>query len=253
MTKREICERLIDLRDQLETGWQRNDVPTRELCRDAVYDLRDLILDLAAPEEEDRDPYNTGMHDEYDLDENGYVRAIHTCENEPEPKHLGVIAKPGKDGEIEWCWCQKCYAQAAVVHNPFGDGENWSYCKTCGVSFRLKREEGEKEPEKEEGDKAWYEICPWRRPGKNNIGLECSPLYCSQCVHKTETHKTPFKGVEKIVDPTGKNPTVYKCPFCNAFTITQDGTTCIVGDPNGKCSQCGRVIMLLGERKEGDK
>ena len=101
---------------------------------------------FAAPEEEeDRDPFNTGMHDEYDLDESGHIKAIHTCENAPEEeKHPGVIAKPGNDGEIEWCWCQKCYAHAAVVHNPFGDGENWSYCKTCGVSFRLKRGEGEK-------------------------------------------------------------------------------------------------------------
>ena len=117
MTKREICERLMDLRDQLENGWQRHDVPARELCRDAVYDLRDLILDLAATETE---------------------------KPKAEEKHPGVIAKPGKDGEIEFCWCQKCYAQAAVVHDPFGDGENWSYCKKCGVSFRLKRGEGEK-------------------------------------------------------------------------------------------------------------
>lgn len=60
-----------------------------------------------------------------------------------EEKHPGVLAKPGKDGGIEFCWCQKCYAKADVVHDPFGDGEDWSYCKTCGVSFRLKRgEEG---------------------------------------------------------------------------------------------------------------
>lgn len=65
-------------------------------------------------------------------------------EPEAEENHPGVIARPGKDGEIEFCWCQKCYEQAAVVHDPFGDGENWSYCKTCGVSFRLKRGEEEK-------------------------------------------------------------------------------------------------------------
>lgn len=77
------------------------------------------LLDLAAPETEEEKP-------------------------KAEEKHPGVIAKPGKDGEIEWCWCQKCYAQAAVVHDPFGDGENWSYCQKCGVSFRLKLGEGEK-------------------------------------------------------------------------------------------------------------
>ena len=125
MTKREICERLIDLRDQLASGWKRNDVPSRELCRDAVYDLRDLLLDLAAPDDHIADPGKMVREDE---------------------KHPGVLAKPGKDGEIEFCWCQKCYEQADVVHDPFGDGENWSYCKNCGVSFRLKRkrEEGVK-------------------------------------------------------------------------------------------------------------
>ena len=101
MTKREICERLIRIRDLIKT---EGPGMTSEY-------LKRLLLDLAAPVEE---------------------------------KHPGVIAKPGKDGEIEWCWCQKCYAQAAVVHDPFGDGENWSYCQKCGVSFRLKRGEGEK-------------------------------------------------------------------------------------------------------------
>lgn len=48
--------------------------------------VSNAIVDLAAPEEEDCDPYNTGMHDEYDLDENGRVKAIHTCENEPKPE-----------------------------------------------------------------------------------------------------------------------------------------------------------------------
>lgn len=105
----------------------------------------------------------------------------------------------------------------------------------------------------EDGDKAWYNICPWRIRGKNNIGLECSPLLCSQCVRKPEPQKTSYPGGEKIVDPTGKNPTFYKCPFCSAFTITQNGTTCITGDPEGKCSQCGKVFMLLGERKEVEK
>lgn len=103
MTKREICERLMEILVQ-RGGYDQ--------------DLRNLILDLAAPEEE---------------------------KPEREEKHPGVLAKPGKDGEIEFCWCQKCYAKADVVHDPFGDGENWSYCKNCGVSFRLKRKRGEGE------------------------------------------------------------------------------------------------------------
>lgn len=107
MTKREICERLMYIREQ-SAGGHLGPVGISAA-------LRDLLLDLAAPEEE-----------------------------EEEKKLPGVIAKPGKDGEIEFCWCQKCYAHADVVHDPFGDGENWSYCPKCGVSFRLKRKEGEK-------------------------------------------------------------------------------------------------------------
>lgn len=199
MTKREICERLMEIRDyaRVTDTWPHDNAEQQNLhLRNAVEaiakDLGDLLLDLAAPEEEDRDPYDTGMHDEYDLDENGHIKAIHTCENEPKPEpkskfpighplhmsteemkaadtalftqtggrmgkdwrnaeerreeeHPCVIAKPRKDGVIEWCWCQKCYAQADVVHDPFGDGNDWGDCKKCGVSFRLKhkREEGE--------------------------------------------------------------------------------------------------------------
>ena len=116
MTKREICERLMNLYEGVcrEAGKEGIYSTGRaKLALRVAGNLRSLLLNLAAPETE-------------------------------EEKHPGVIAKPGKDGEIEWCWCQKCYAQAAVVHNPFGDGENWSYCKKCGVSFRLKRGEGEK-------------------------------------------------------------------------------------------------------------
>ena len=113
MTKREICERLISVCEKMTLVF--NDTDDQSAVW-AVEEVREILLDIAAPKEEPK----------------------------TEEKHPGVIAKPGKDGEIEWCWCQKCYAQAAVVHDPFGDGENWSYCKKCGVSFRLKRGEGEK-------------------------------------------------------------------------------------------------------------
>ena len=110
MTKREICERLVSY--YVIMGLKLPD----------ASDLRTL-LDLSAPVEE---------------------------ASKAEEKHPGVIAKPGKDGEIVWCWCQKCYEQAAVVHDPFGDGENWSYCKKCGVSFRLKRGEENEAKRKED-------------------------------------------------------------------------------------------------------
>ena len=124
MTKREICERLMNIRDyaKLADTWQddpvRQNVTLRDMLAQIAADLKHILLDLAAPETEEEPEAE---------------------EPKAEEKHPGVIAKPGKDGEIEWCWCQKCYAHAAVVHDPFGDGEDWSYCKTCGVSFRLKR------------------------------------------------------------------------------------------------------------------
>ena len=117
MTKREICERLLKIYNSAMFASNGSGDIGGGPCYGIGKALRDLLLDLAAPEE---------------------------AEPKAEEKHPGVIAKPGKDGEIEWCWCQKCYAQAAVVHNPFGDGENWGYCQKCGVSFRLKRGEGEK-------------------------------------------------------------------------------------------------------------
>ena len=107
MTKREICKRLLLMHAR---AVRKRDVS--EIC-DLICDL---LIDLAAPDDHFAD----------------------AGKKEPPP---GVIAKPGKDGGIEWCWCQKCYGSADVVHDPFGDGEDWSYCKKCGVSFRLKRKE----------------------------------------------------------------------------------------------------------------
>ena len=130
MTKREIFKRLQDIRDyaRVTDTWPHDNAEQQNLhLRNAVEaiakDLGELLLDLSAPVEE---------------------------ASKAEEKHPGVIAKPGKDGEIVWCWCQKCYEQAAVVHDPFGDGENWSYCKKCGVSFRLKRGEENEAKRKED-------------------------------------------------------------------------------------------------------
>lgn len=178
MTKREICERLIILYADVNS-LQTQIGAWNEPLDDAERDIRKAILDLAAPEEKEAPRRAIGKKEDvphrdwldYDfigpVCENCGVRTykvkhkdVFACpicfkhrgaftaapkeEPKAEEKHPGVIAKPGKDGEIEWCWCQKCYAQAAVVHNPFGDGENWGYCQKCGVSFRLKLGEGEK-------------------------------------------------------------------------------------------------------------
>lgn len=89
--------------------------------------VSNAIVDLAAPEEEDRDPYNTGMHDEYDLDENGHIKTIHTCENEPKEE------KPSAQT------CPKCGAFALPSFNY----DYWT-CPKHGVFNETKREEGEK-------------------------------------------------------------------------------------------------------------
>lgn len=116
MTKREICEKEMGV---LWNALLEADGGANNIMMSIASVMKDLILDLAAPDDHFAD----------------------AGKKEPCP---GVIAKPGKDGEIEFCWCQKCYGAADVVHDPFGDGENWSYCKNCGVSFRLKRREEEK-------------------------------------------------------------------------------------------------------------
>lgn len=120
MTKREICEKEMGV---LWNALLEADGGANNVMMSIASVMKDLILDLAAP-------------DDHFADAGEMVRE----EDEPPP---GVLAKPGKDGGIEWCWCNKCYGAADVVHDPFGDGNDWSYCKKCGVSFRLKRgEEG---------------------------------------------------------------------------------------------------------------
>lgn len=70
---------------------------------------------------------------------------------------------------------------------------------------------------------------------------------------ENEPTEESCKGVRKIVDLTGKNPTVYNCPFCSVFTITADGTMNSVGFPRGYCSQCGREFTLPKECEEATK
>lgn len=65
---------------------------------------------------------------------------------------------------------------------------------------------------------------------------------------KPDAPEVPYKGVEKIVDPTGKNPTSYKCPFCNSYTITKTFRD-IAGYLDGTCDHCGRTFTLTEEGK----
>lgn len=179
MTKREICERLMDIYElEICERLMRiyDDTKTFKVAEfdQVAADIKHLILDLAEPDDHIADADKKVV---YGLDE-----------GDPKGDESVIIAKKS-------------------------------------------------------GDKAWYDICPWRIPGKNEIGVECSPLHCSQCVRKPESPEVPYKGVEKIVDPTGKNPTSYKCPFCNSYTITKTFRD-IAGYLDGTCDHCGRTFTL---------
>ena len=102
---------------------------------------------------------------------------------------------------------------------------------------------------------SWYD-CPCR--DKN--GRKCDKTDCRECHvrpantipscdwHPEEQVEVPYKGVEKIVDPTGKNPTWYKCPFCLSYTITKTFRD-IAGYLDGTCDHCGRTFTLTEEGK----
>ncbi len=111
--------------------------------------------------------------------------------------------------------------------------------------------------EKKEGRDiwSWYDC-----PGRDKNGRKCDKTDCRSCPFRpantvpacdwpsAEQVEAPYKGVEKIVDPTGKNPTCYKCPFCNSYTITKTYRD-IAGYLDGTCDHCGRTWTLTEEGK----
>ena len=116
--------------------------------------------------------------------------------------------------------------------------------------------EGPVEEKKEGRDIwSWYDC-----PGRDKNGRKCDKTDCRSCPFRpantipacdwptVEQAEVPYKGVEKIVDPTGKNPTSYKCPFCNSYTITKTYRD-IAGYLDGTCDHCGRTFTLTGEEK----
>lgn len=111
--------------------------------------------------------------------------------------------------------------------------------------------------EKKEGRVIWsWCDCP----GRDKNGRKCDKTDCRSCPFRpantipacdwppVKQVEVPYKGVEKIVDPTGKNPTCYKCPFCNSYTITKTYRD-IAGYLDGTCDHCGRTFTLTGEEK----
>lgn len=107
MTKREICERLMEIRDQSYKG---------HLGPVGIVDaLRDLLLDIAAPEEEK--------------------------EQKREEKHPGVIVDPSGKNPPR---CLRCGLDAEVVQYYKDMGAEWACCLKCGCAYRIKRGKDEK-------------------------------------------------------------------------------------------------------------
>ena len=142
MTNREICERLMEIRDALYSGWNDDHKPSRELCRDAAYDLRVLLLNIAAPET--ANPFK-GMS-VADLAANAeWLRTPYIKPEEEKPereeKHPGVLVPVNEKYPAT---CLKCGGEVQMLHE---DGVY--YCPKCNAAFcapkgELKREEGEK-------------------------------------------------------------------------------------------------------------
>lgn len=152
MTKREICERLLEILVQ-RGGYEAHIA--------AYQDLRNLILDLAAPDD-----------------------------------HFADVGKMVREEE-------KHEADA---------------------------------PETELGDKAWYEICPWRIRGKSPFGVECSPLLCSHCARKPQKKEPPVL----IYEENGEK---VPCPVCGALAYI------IKNAPKIYCKRCAKFYTREEDAK----
>jgi hypothetical protein len=115
MTKREICERLINIHNRLFHEYAMadgmEDIDVEEIGKDIGY----LILDLAAPEEEPKPEAPKA-----------------------EEAHPGIIVdQSGKNPPR----CLKCGRDAEVVHYM---GDEWVLCPKCGCAYRIKSGKDEK-------------------------------------------------------------------------------------------------------------
>ena len=122
MTKREICERLVSY--YVIMGLKLPD----------ASDLRTLINLLAAPEEEPvpepKSKFPIGHQ-------------LHMSTEEMKAADTALFTQTGGRMGKDWRNTEEKKEPPVLIYEE--NGENWSYCKKCGVSFRLKRGEGEKD------------------------------------------------------------------------------------------------------------
>jgi len=171
MTKREICERLMNIHNRLLHEYAMadgmEDIGVEEICKD----LCALILDLAAPEEKPEEPEEKpeapkwvkcprcGKVAAHDLHGHGYLWCdacnaytfgdYRNAPEAPEPetpkaeeKHPGIIVDPSGKNPPH---CLKCGGKAKTHHNLFAAGDEWVMCDKCIAMFRVKPKRGEGE------------------------------------------------------------------------------------------------------------
>jgi len=177
MTKREICERLINIHNRLFHEYAMAD-GMEDIDLEAIgKDLGALILDLAAPEDEpepetpkaeEKHPGIIVKADEKrndggtEMTNNELERMLYNLaadlddiidrvrdlpvepepKPEPEPKHPGVIVDPSGKNPPR---CLKCGGEAKTHHNLFAAGDEWVMCEKCIAMFRVKPKRGEGE------------------------------------------------------------------------------------------------------------
>lgn len=134
MTKREICERLMSIHNSAMFASGCSGVIGGSPCYGVGNAIRELILDIVAREEEPvpepKSKFPIG-------------HPLHMSTEEMKAADTALFTQTGGRMGKDWRNTEEKKEPPVLIYEE--NGENWSYCKKCGVSFRLKRGEGEKD------------------------------------------------------------------------------------------------------------
>ena len=183
MNKREIFKRLQNIRDyaRVTDTWPHDNAEQQNLhLRNAVEaiakDLGDLLLDIAAPEEEKREEVKA-VKEPALCPKCGKVAVALIADGiwcsdcgampyeskrvddapKTEEKHPGIIVDPSGKNPPH---CLKCGGEAKIHHNLFAVGDEWVMCEKCIAMFRVKPDRGEVEKETFEAKPSSIPTCP---------------------------------------------------------------------------------------------